>query len=342
MTCVESQENLTALLHHELSLGDEQSVREHLAHCDTCREQQQKIAVVMKTVRQFVPIEPSARARAELQERIEDVITREKNKGSGERAADTNAPHWKLASPPPVLQYEPPKALPLPAPDRKPEVASLSPSARAVSARLSATSARSRRFNHSKLSLWMAVIFAAGCAALAAYIYLKPAKSAEDILAKQERIAASRRLEDRQAAKVRGKKSDTLISTQVQLGAIAGDDATLHVLPHYNPASGEICLVAYRDDDIARLSKDESIDQSAFSAMVKRAVTVKAVDGKFALPRTMVADYVGLDHKAAIFDLENRIEIWSGPRLDSYLSGKSHSPIASVAASQGLPPEKQP
>ena len=345
MTCVESQENLTALLHHELSLADEQTVREHLAHCDSCREQQQKISLVMKTVRQFVPIEPSARARSELQERIEDVITREKSKEPAERTPEKKPPHWKLVSPsaPPALPYEPPKALPLPAADRKPEVAALSPSARAVSARLAATSVRTqRRLNRSKLIVWLSVLCTCCCAALAAYVYFQPSKQVENAAARQERLAAHRRLEDRQSANVRGKKSDTLISTQVQLGSIIKDDTSLHVLPHYNPASGEICLVAYRDDDIARLTKDESIDQAELLAMLKQAVVVKSVDGKFALPRAMVAAYVGLDHKAAIFDLENRIEIWSGPRLESYLSGAAHTALGAVTASNGLPPEKQP
>ena len=349
MRCEQSLDNITALLQHELSQAETDALQRHLAVCDGCRKEYRDLSTVQESLRQNAPVEPSAYSREELQDQIDGVIAG-RRKGSTMIRGDEPRPQWRLVTPAPqpALDYEPPKALPpAPTPDAAPLVP-LKPMplrakpelpARTTSERLRTVSTRlpapveERRWASAALWVCFAVIM---IASMVVVITLSKQPDPRTDAYHTQRLASGRRLDERNAAKVRGRLSDTLVNTQVQLGNSASA-GTLQVVPHSDPRTGESCVVAYRDEDIAMIRNDARIDQAAFEALLKSAREVSVSDGRCTLPREYVEQYLSSDPKVSVLDLDNRIEIWSSTAFETYLSGGSKFDPAAPAAKNGLP-----
>ena len=346
MRCEESIADLTALLQHELTPSREATLHEHLSSCQACRGELQNLTAVFRNLRRWAPLEPTARARRNLQYSLEDVISgRNNNEIPAERRLENkNPPKWLLVAPSATpLAYPQARQLP-PVPDNKPpedpQLAALSPTAREVSVRLSALSTR-RPARPGLPALWVPAMLLT--AAVAAAVWLVLTRDSQppqiDFAARAQRMVSQRRLEARQTARARGKSTEALISSQVQLGNYVKDEALLWVLPHHDPDTGELCLIAYREKDLQHLRENTRVDQPAFAQLLRLAVEVTTRDGKCPLPQDMVERYVGIGHKAAIIELEDRIEIWSQPRLEKWLSCE-RLPSPAIPASNGLPVER--
>ena len=348
MRCEQSLDNLTALLQHELSQNETDALQRHLAVCDGCRKEYRDLSTVQDALRQSAPVEPSAHSREELQDQIDGIIAG-RRKGSATANSDETRPQWRLVTPAPqsALDYDPPKALPpAPAADASPLVP-LKPMplrakpeipARPTSARLRTISTRlpaPAEPRWASTALWICIAVIVIASMVVAFSLARPPVQPTDAY-RTQRLASGRRLDERNAAKVRGRLSDTLVNTQVQLGNSASA-GTLHVVPHSDPRTGESCVVAYRDEDLAMIRNDPRIDQAAFEALLKGAAVVSVSDGRCTLPRDYVEQYLSSDPKVSVLDLDNRIEIWSSTAFEAYLSGGSKFDPAAPATKNGLP-----
>jgi hypothetical protein len=350
MRCEQSLENLTSLLQHELSQADTDALQRHLAVCDGCRKEYRDLSTVQDALRKNTPVEPSATSRDELQDQIDGIIAGRRKNSSTANRSDEQSPQWKLVTPAPqaALDYQPPKALP-PAPSS--EAAPIVPvkplplrgksdlPARTASGRLRTVSTRlpapveDNRWASAVIWIVISVIVIATIAVMA--ITDRPPAQQPDAY-RPQRLASGRRLDERSAAKVRGRLSDTLVNTQVQLGnsAAAG---TLRIVPHRDPRTGESCIVAYREEDIEKLRGDTRVDQTALEALLSSATEVSVADGRCTLPREFVEQHLNSDPKVSVLDLDNRIEIWSSAAFESYLTGGGKFDPAAPAAKNGLP-----
>ena len=349
MRCEQSLDNLTALLQHELSQNETDALQRHLAVCDGCRKEYRDLSTVQEALRQNAPVEPSADSREELQDQIDGIIAGRRKGTATATQNDETRPQWRLVTPAPraALDYEPPKALPpAPAADAaalvplkpmplrgKPEIP-----ARPTSARLRTISTRlpgPAEPRWASAALWICITVIVIASTVVAVSLTRPPAQPADAY-RIQRLASGRRLDERNAAKVRGRLSDTLVNTQVQLGNSASA-GTLYVVPHSDPRTGESCVVAYRDEDIAMIRNDARVDQTAFEALLKSAREVSVSDGRCTLPREYVEQYLSSDPKVSVLDLDNRIEIWSSTAFETYLSGGSKFDPAAPAAKNGLP-----
>ncbi len=347
MRCEESQEHLVALLHHELPPARRNEIEKHLTDCAACRDELENSRAVMHVLRRIVPVEPSGRARNELQQSLGRAVQNDPHD-----AGWKTMPDRLLEAPPqpPLLGFEQQRFLPPPRapessprhkPPGKPGIPALSPSARSVHARIKARATKRDR----PYVAWG--VFTIGFAALLivalAYRSLDSAPKAKPESAKAGRQSFVR-WEQRLSAKLGNKSTDTFIKKyQVQLGHALSDNISLRVLPHNDPASGETCLVLYGDDDIARIKLNPDADAAAWDAMLARAQSARVSEGKCTLPAELIDHYIGVDNRAAILTLEDRVEIWSSECLERYLKTPpnfTQSRITGLPPINGLPLER--
>jgi len=346
MHCEHSLDHLTSFVHHELSLAENDAMQRHLAVCDSCRGELQEQTIILRALRQSVPVEPSARARRQLQRQIVESLDERHKKP---KALD-HTPHWRLVTPPPqpLLGYSPSKAPP-PSLDSSESAPRgllehthspvMSSSAHA-SNRLLTGPRRDQTMNRaSSVLIWATFAMLLAVALFAVAIAIKPQQADTSRI---HYLAFKSRLEERNAAQIRGRQADTLITTQIPLGTSHAATGTLHILPHHDPATGETFMVAYRNEDLERLKQDPQIDQSVFAAMLEGAIRVDPVDEKYQLPRDLLERYIGAEYKLTVLNLDRRIEVWAAGQFEKYRSHSPAMPSAPLQPRNGLPPLKLP
>jgi hypothetical protein len=349
MHCEQTRENLVAYLHHELSPGEMHELEGHLGGCAVCTEELNESRQVAHAMKRLIPVEPSARARKELQRDLQAALDAQ----SGNSVQRTPSGTFKfLIAPPqqPLLTFDPQKYLPLPygaeqrGSKKKPGVAALSPSAREASSR---TQSVAPSCIGRKGVLWAAGAFILLLGLAIALTQFRPylnapAKSKEAPKAQQKSLS---NFDERRAAAAdpRSIERGFVRADQEFLIGDVPNGETFAVLPHIDPRTGEMCLVLYSAANLARLKADPAIDQAAFEKLLGNAFRVTVTEGRCALPRTLVTELIGVGSLAHVLHLSNRLEIWSAERLDRYLADPPHIDPALGADDtvvSALPPQK--
>ena len=345
MRCEESQENLTAFLHHELSVARQGELTEHLAGCPSCQHEFDNTRAIRRLIRGMPPLEPPASFRKNLELKIENAIGRSRRNNR----LEGGEPPLKAGL------FPMPETLPATERNNTPGIALPSSASRALSARLEASKNETRRrVFQVKAGLTILVLFMLALL-IALYVPSFRFKNGRTNFAgvndtqktQSGTTASARRWEERRVATMRNEVTIALIiNGQVQLNDNAAENETLHVLRHCNSLTGESCLVVYRDADIRRIQADLRYDQRLFAEMLKQSLEVAAKEGKFALPEAWVRTVQGRGRDDAqmlfkVLKLDTHTEIWPATLLDKYIKDQAHVQPAEAAMPEmnGLPPE---
>jgi hypothetical protein len=370
MTCEEVHDKLTALLHHEVSNAAGREIMDHTQSCATCREELEQTRSISIAIRQCVPAEPSARERRRLENRIMNSIGRPPIAGTGPKAPALPGPPAVqeprlLAAPPepPLLPWaQPPQSLPMPessAPAAS-ESGSLpmsyeEPRTTALpAAYMQPRPESSRRIiapTRTRLAVWAGffcwiflglMVLAAGLVA----VYYMPTQSRKatpgELPSRVQRVAASR-WHERRLARARGQYAETfLIRGSVKLTDVVTDSSTAHVLPHFVPVTGEMCLVLYRDDDLKLLENSPTKANTELLTAIRGTPALTVKDAACQLPLDLVDKFIGIENRATLLIFKDRIEIWSSTRLEKYLGTQPRFDLVGVEIQgvNGLPEEQ--
>ena len=331
MKCEENSEHLAAYLHDELSSPDEDSFQLHLSVCGSCRERHAAARDVTLRIQRVVPLEPSAAAREDLRQTIDSALRKPDLYGPPIRFRDGSEVRWRrpFALRPFASPLRKPPALPPPAssPSAPPpasqsgQLSALSPSAREVSTRLNNITRRRRRKPVRRsylIALGLSCILAAAWLALFGRAPVHRPIAAPKV--SRDEIFAAGRWNERHAVSALGSRQVLevlLIQQRADLSGIVGD-ASVHVLPHNDLRSGECCLVLFRDADRKTIADDGRRDFSILDQEIGRSVDIVPVNGSVALPQGYIDAYIGQE-RIVVLKLDDRFEIWSPARLDSYL-----------------------
>jgi hypothetical protein len=314
MTCTESTENLAAYLHHELTLADDLAMQEHLAECASCREEHASMRDCMRKIQRVPPVEPSAKARAELHRSIDDASGRPRPTAANpalplRNAAKAFLPFRKLRELP-----APKESSASPAPSAP---VSLSPSARVVAARLEYLRNRKRNARIRRILICLAgLLLVAG--GILSYGYTNWFKKAQQIAApKPEEMHATARWNERHSAKVKGNSVETLINDQFELGEALSAG---RIVKHLDPRSDEACLIIYNENNIKRLESDEQFEKNILQPELASSRELIGAGGKPVIPSEWMEPIFGPDRRAVILTFEDRLEIWSWTKLEKYLN----------------------
>ena len=218
--------------------------------------------------------------------------------------------------------------------------AALSPTARAVSARLDSITRRRQR---ARVRMgFLIAFFVAGIGGLygAWWLNHRPAHVAVAApkISPAERLARQR-WNERHIAIGKQLPSETLlINKQADLSGVV-DEKPVCVLAHFDPRSGESCLVLYKDEDTKAIALDEHFDAANFKQLLAQGFEVIPMNGVLSMPERAVDLCIGPDNRVVILKLENRTEIWSLTHLNSYITNGPvfDTSINSPAPVNGLP-----
>jgi hypothetical protein len=355
MKCSENLANLAAYLHDELTSSDEDSFQLHLSVCNGCREKHASARDVLLRLQRVVPLEPSAGAREDLHRTIDAALRKSINQSG--RSRDGNDSRWRrpFSARPFALPMKRPPALPppaasepaavpaLPAPAKTPNANAsnpLSPSARAVSARLDSITRRRKR---TKVRAgFLIAFFVVGIGGLCGAWWLNhlPARIAASTkkVSTEERLARMR-WDERHLAFGKQQPTETLlINKQADLSGIV-DDKPVCVLPHINARSGESCLVLFKEEDTKAIALDDHYDAASFKQLLAQGYEVMPMNGNISMPEHVVDLCIGPDNRVVILRLENRVEIWPLTQLNKYIANGPafDSSLTTPASVNGLP-----
>ena len=347
MNCEQTQDRIVALLHHELSCSAERAVLEHTESCAACREELEQTRAISHAVRDLVPAEPSARERRRLQERILNATG-----GSlmGRAPSGTKAL-------PPVPET---RMLPGPNPTRLLGFAgSAVETTRSVSSHPPAETRatqppESRRSSHrvvevprARAAAWAGLlcwvllgllVLAAGLLAAAYAPKNRPAGPASHPVPTNVQRTAEARWNERRLAKLHGKYAETFLTRGSLQLPEQMSDGTVRVLPHFVPVTGEMCLVLYREEDIARLDfgspeharRRERLITPQLAAAISRAPGAEVAGGSTQLPLELIEKFIGSENRATVLVFQDRIELWSSTRLEKYLATQPRFDLVGV------------
>lgn len=316
MRCSESTEILAAYLHHELSSADDLAMQEHLAECASCRDEHAAMRDVMRRVQGVPPVEPSARARAELHRSIDEAAGKPRLPGPANPGASTQKPSARA-----YLPFRKLRELPAPPPENVPPATpaqgvTLSPSARVVAERLEYLRHRKRNARIRRIGMYVFGLLLLVGGALAfkhPNWFTKPPHAPAP---KPEEARATARWNERH--KLKGRAIETLINDQSELGEALA--APLRVIQHLDPRSDEACLIAYNDAGLKLMQASETLEKAALNQELPGSRDLIGPGGKPVIPAEWIDTVFGLDRRAVILNFDDRIEIWSSTKLEKYLN----------------------
>lgn len=326
MACDEkSQEDLVALIQHELPAERESEVHKHLETCAACRDEYEQIRTVVKTAKRINLLEPSAAFRKNLERRIGEAIQHSKRSALQKRPGSTGVRLPNVAQGAPSAESAgASKRLP-------PEAAS-----KRISAQLAPPRPAKRRI------IWLAYAALAGLLAagglLGARFYLFPKTKQASDPAKVLRASAENRWNKRREAPAWEK---ILAENRLQLPDEAAAGDALYVVTHRYPEFHEECLVGYPADAFERIRTggNSETERACNAKVVARAVKLPVEAGKLVLPPAMVGDYLGgSGNRVTVVKVDGRIEFWSASSFEKY---RGVSPLIESAQNKGpaLPAE---
>jgi hypothetical protein len=368
MTCEEVQDKLSALLHHEVSNAAGRDMLDHTQSCAACREELEQTRAISMAIRQCVPAEPSARERRRLENRIMNSIGRPPG-AAGTSAKPPALPGLpsvqepRLLAPPPEppllswsgsphslpapqvgassssgslpMSFEEPRSTPLPS-------AYMTP--RPESSRRMLAPERTRFAVWAGLFCWMFLGLMVLGAGLMAVLYMpaQTRKSVPELPSRVQRVAAAR-WNERRLARARGNYAETfLIRGSVKLNEAVSEASIAHVLPHFVPVTGEMCLVLYREDDLKRLQESPIKANTELLASIRATPELTVKENACQLPLDLVDKFIGIENRATLLIFKDRIEIWSATRLEKYLSTQPRFDLVGVEIQgvNGLPDDQ--
>lgn len=329
MACDEkTQEDLVALIQHELTAERESEVQKHLETCAACRDEYEQIRTVAKTAKRINLLEPSAAFRKNLERRIGEAIEHSKRSALQKRPGSTGVRLPNVAQ-----GAQTPEA----AGASKRMVQPSAPEAvsKRISARLAERPAKPR-------PVWLAYIALVGllvlCGLLGARFYLFPKSRQAGDPAKVQRGAAESRWNKRREAPAWEK---ILAENRLQLPDEAGAGEAVYLVTHRLPEFHEECLVGYPAEVFDRLRSSWSSDAERIwnAKMVARAAKIPVEAGKLVLPPAMVGEFLGgPGNRVTVIKVDGRIEFWSASAFERY---RGASPLVESAqdSNPALPSE---
>ncbi|MCW8130687.1 MAG: zf-HC2 domain-containing protein [Planctomycetota bacterium] len=330
MACEEKiQEDLVALIQHELSSDREAAVHKHLEGCASCRDEYEQFRSVFKAAKRINLVEPSAVFRKNLERRISEAIEHSKRSQLQKRPGSTGVRLPNVA--PTVENTSSTKRI---APVAPPESA-----ATRVTARLNSTRRPEPR------GPWLRyVAFAAACVVLAltaSHFVFFPKGGDNSDPAEQMRIAAEKRWNERRAGQNWEK---ILAENAVPMPDDMALTEAVYVLPHSVPSFHEKCVVAYTQADRERLEANakKPAQREEIRKLFDGAVKVNVEGGKLAVTPDMVTRYLGgSNNRVVILKLNGRMEIWSASAFERY---RNATPVletvpAAAPSESGVPTE---
>lgn len=336
MACDEkTQEDLVALLQHELTAERESEVQKHLETCAACRDEFEQIRTVVKTAKRINLLEPTAVFRKNLERRIGEAIEHSKRSALQKRPGSTAV---RL----PNVSQGAPNAETAGASKRLPPAAATEAVSKRVSARLELARPPKRR------PVWLlyaalAGLLLAGGLVFARFYLFPQAKQAGDP-AKVQRAAAESRWNKRREAPAWEK---ILAENRLQLPDEAGAGEAVYLVAHRYPEFHEECLAAYPIEFFERLRSSGGSDaERAWNAkLAARAAKIPVEAGKLVLPPALVGEYLGgPGNRVTVLKVDGRLEFWSASVFERYrgaspLLESAQDPHPALAPEPGLPYE---